>query len=247
MCYVQCIFKDEEFISAVILWVETCMWTERRVLCCGRRGWIIWLGTTRSIAVQRSGEGNSSSSWCPATTPMLLQGALETPLAGPITGATRRGCEHLSEELLTPMTLRSPPGLLFPRPLRDLQWLNLLLWTLSMASTRPIIWEINAVSVSCSQKAEKDKSGSGDTIYGCVQFNVVPYIDCFITHLFCVRILFLIFMLFSCFWILFNKVTKSFLLGFFYISLQVRYFLEFISFVLFCFNIFIFLFFFEGM
>lgn len=139
---------------------------------------------------------------------------------------------------------RSPPGLLFPRPLRDLQWLNLLLWTLSMASTRPIIWEINAVSVSCSLKAEKDKSGSGYTIYGCVQFNVVPYIDCFITHLFCVRILFLIFMLFSCFWILFNKVTKSFLLGFFYSSLQVRYFLEFISFVLFCFNIFIFFIFF---
>lgn len=109
MCYVQCIFKDQEFISAVILWVETCMGTEWRVLCCGRRGWIIWLGTTRSIAVQQSGEVNSSSSWYPATIPMLLQGALETPLAGPNTGATRRGCEHLSEELLTPMTLRSPP------------------------------------------------------------------------------------------------------------------------------------------
>lgn len=89
----------------------------------------------------------------------------------------------------------APPGLLFPRPLRDLQWLNVLLWTLSMASTRPIIWEINAVSVSCSLKAEKDKSGSGHTVYGCVQFNVVLYIDCFITHLFCVRILFLL----SCF------------------------------------------------
>lgn len=88
-----------------------------------------------------------------------------------------------------------PPGLRFPRTLRDLQWLNVLLWTLSMASTRPIIWEINAVSVSCSLKAEKDKSGSGYIVYGCVQFNVVLYIDCFITHLFCVRILFLL----SCF------------------------------------------------
>lgn len=145
---------------------------------------------------------------------MLLQGALETPRAGPNTGATRRGCEHLSEELLTPMTLRSPPGLRFPRPLRDLQWLNVLLWTLSMASTRPIIWEINAVSVSCSLKAEKDKSGSGYTVYGCVQFNVVLYIDCFITHLFCLRILCLIFKLFSCFGILFNKVKKSFVFVF---------------------------------
>lgn len=43
---------------------------------------------------------------------MLLQGALETPRAGPNTGATRRGCEHLSEELLTPWRWGAPP----PRP-----------------------------------------------------------------------------------------------------------------------------------
>lgn len=110
MCYVQCIFKDQEFISAVILWVETCTWTERRVWCRGRRGWIIWLGTTRSIAVQQSGEGNSSSSWCPAT-------YVAARCVGDTTGRAKyRGYK---ERLWAPvrgapytMTLRSPP----PRP-----------------------------------------------------------------------------------------------------------------------------------
>lgn len=131
---------------------------------------------------------------------MLLQGVLETLLAGPITGATRRGCEHLSEELLTSMTLRSrPPQPHFPLP-----------------SPGPSVTERTAVNTQhgfnkaynfgnqCSEcqllpKGRKDKSGSGYAIYGCVLFNVVLYIECLITHLICVRILFLIFKLFSCF------------------------------------------------
>lgn len=72
----------------------------------------------------------------------------------------------------------------FPLPWPGPQWLNVLLWALSMTSTRPMIWEINAASVSCSQKAGKHKSGSVYTIQGCVQFNVLLYIECFIKHLY---------------------------------------------------------------
>lgn len=164
------------------------------------------------FVVQQSGEGNSSSSRCPATIPMLLQGVLETLLAGPITGATRRGCEHLSEELLTPKTLRSRPARPhFPSP-----------------SPGPSVTERTAVNTQhgfnkaynlrnqCGEcqllpKGGKYKSGSGYAIYGWVLFNVVLYIECFITHLICVRIIFLSLSCFHAFESCSNKQQNLFL------------------------------------